>query len=412
MMSLLTVTPSAVAQQTDTLAINIYYHQGQSDFDPDFRSNPADIGRLTSVLGAGADLNIRRITIVSSASPEGNTLFNQRLSDDRSATARSLLSFIPLDSALVSVSSIGIDWQGLSALLASSSLQYAREAIDIIDSTPEWIVRGGVVAGGRKKRLRELHDNVLWQNMERDLFPDLRVSRISVIYDRLSPLLPDTLSADTIVSAGPAVVDAQPAVSQTSVVVDLAPDTPVRADYARPVMALRSNLLFDVLAVPDLGVEFNLGRGWTVGADAFYAWWNRSDLSRVWRWQGGELYTKKYFGRRARPMMSGWFAGAYAQILRYDVLLGSSGSLSGGSGAGFFDHPTLGGGLMVGYTLSLSSRFSLDFTLGAGYLTGRYQKYDRADGLNVWKSTLTRHFFGPTKAEIALVWFLWKGGRQ
>ncbi len=180
----------------------------------------------------------------------------------------------------------------------------------------------------------------------------------------------------------------------------------------RPVLALRSNMLFDALAVPDLGVEFNLGRGWTVGGDAFYAWWGRTDSRRIWRWQGGELYTKKYLGHRSRALHSGWYIGLYGQILRYDVKLATTGYLSGGSATSFFDHPTVGGGLMVGYTLRLSSRFALDFALGAGYLTGRYQKYHRTDGINVWQSTMTRHYFGPTKAEIALVWIFSKGGNK
>lgn len=64
-------------------------------------------------------------------------------------------------------------------------------------------------------------------------------------------------------------------------------------------MGLKTNLLYDALLVPNIGVELYLGKGWTVGGNWMYAWWNSNKRHNYWRLYGGELDVRKYFGRRA-----------------------------------------------------------------------------------------------------------------
>lgn len=40
---------------------------------------------------------------------------------------------------------------------------------------------------------------------------------------------------------------------------------------------------------------------------------------------------------------------------------------------------------------------------------GRYYEYEPLDGHYVWKATKNRHWIGPTKAEVSLVWLLGHG---
>ncbi len=58
---------------------------------------------------------------------------------------------------------------------------------------------------------------------------------------------------------------------------------------------------------------------------------------------------------------------------------------------------------------SLSSEILIfvfyDFENGGG----KFYEYDPLDGHDVWQSTKQRHWFGPTKAEISLVWLLGRG---
>lgn len=76
--------------------------------------------------------------------------------------------------------------------------------------------------------------------------------------------------------------------------------------------------------------------------------------------------------------------------------------------------------LSYGYSLPLRRRLNMDFTIGIGYLTGTYMEYIPIDACYVWQATKNRHWWGPTKAEISLVWLLGreninqgkKGGRK
>ena len=51
----------------------------------------------------------------------------------------------------------------------------------------------------------------------------------------------------------------------------------------------------------------------------------------------------------------------------------------------------------------------MDFTVGIGYLGGEYKEYLPIDNCYVWQATKHRHWFGPTKAEVSLVWLLGRG---
>ena len=66
-------------------------------------------------------------------------------------------------------------------------------------------------------------------------------------------------------------------------------------------------------------------------------------------------------------------------------------------------------GVEYGYSLPISRRLNLDFTLGVGYWGGEYHEYIPSDGHYVWQSTKQRHWFGPTKAEVSLIWLIGRG---
>ena len=70
---------------------------------------------------------------------------------------------------------------------------------------------------------------------------------------------------------------------------------------------------------------------------------------------------------------------------------------------------TYGAGIEYGYSVPLCRSLNLDFGLGAGYLGGEYYVYDPDQGCYVWERTMQRHWFGPTKFEISLIWII--GGK-
>ena len=129
-----------------------------------------------------------------------------------------------------------------------------------------------------------------------------------------------------------------------------------------------------------------------------YAWWKSDRAHNYWRNYGGELDVRKYFGNRAAAKpLTGHHLGLYLQGLTYDFELG---------GTGYLSYLSYGVGIEYGYSLPIARRLNLDFGIGVGYLGGEYKVYDPIEGCYVWRETRQRHWFGPTKAEISLVWLI------
>lgn len=172
-------------------------------------------------------------------------------------------------------------------------------------------------------------------------------------------------------------------------------------------MAIKTNLLYDVAAIPNIGLEIHLGKDWSVAGYWMYAWWHNDNRHRYWRIYGGDVAVRRWFGKKERKrMFTGHHVGLYAQMLTYDFEWGGRGYLA--------DRWTYGGGLEYGYSLPIGRRLNLDFTLGIGYLGGEYMEYDPIDRCYVWQYTKKQNWWGPTKAEVSLVWLMdtskWKKG--
>lgn len=188
----------------------------------------------------------------------------------------------------------------------------------------------------------------------------------------------------------------------------------------RVCVALKTNMLYDVALVPNIGAELYWGNDWSAGANWMYAWWNNDASSKMWRVYGGDIYLRKWIGKKAKEQpFAGHHLGVYCQMLTYDFCNGEKGYMGGEPESDLWDRASFAGGIEYGYSLPISCRLNLDFTLGVGYLGGKYYEYRVDEDCRVWQSTKNRKWFGPSKAEISLVWILGKtnmnkgkGGRK
>ena len=174
-----------------------------------------------------------------------------------------------------------------------------------------------------------------------------------------------------------------------------------------PSVAIKTNMLYDAFLIPDIGVEVALGRQWTVAADWFYTWFSSDHHRRYWQGYGGYLTVRHYFpspatGKCPSRTFTGHHLGLYALGLTYDVEWGGRGYQAARFG--------FGAGVEYGYAMPIGRRLNLDFSLGLGFQDGEYKEYDPIDDHYVWQSTRKRHWWGPTKAEVSLVWLIGKGG--
>lgn len=165
-------------------------------------------------------------------------------------------------------------------------------------------------------------------------------------------------------------------------------------------IAIRTNLLYDIIATPNISAEIPLRRNWSVGAGYWHTWWSTDPLHKYWRTYGGEIYARKYLGHTAEArFLSGHHIGVVSQIGTYDFEFG---------GTGYMSDFSYSAGMEYGYSLPVGKNVNIDFSATFGYIGGKYKVYKPIDTHYVWQYDRYRKWIGPTKAEISLVFMLHK----
>ena len=398
----------------DSLRTTIYFRPGYSLLELSYRDNAANMKALTQgiqTIKGNPCVQLQHIRILSAASPEGNSALNKRVAKRRGERLRDYLKeTLVLPDSIFTVSSAGEDWQGLAALIAREKTPWRNKALQIIRHTPEWVTRNGKVVDGRKRQLQNLDGGKAWKYMLDNHFYTLRTGAVVVCEVK-------TLAAESTPSAAEArpepasqQASGQPASQQSASQSPSSPPFPAIPSQVHPeqepppvasYFALKSNLLYDALLIPNLSLEASIGSGWTLGAGGMFAWWSKDAKHRYWRIYGGDLEIRKYFGAlsKSKPLQ-GHHLGIYGDFLTYDFEFGAK---------GYQSKATYAAGIKYGYSHPIANRLNLDFALGIGYLHSNYKTYVPRDGCYVYQETKKRKWLGPTQAEISLVWLLGKG---
>ena len=399
----------------DSLRTTIYFRPGYSLLELSYRDNAANMKALTQgiqTIKGNPCVQLQHIRILSAASPEGNSALNKRVAKRRGERLRDYLKeTLVLPDSIFTVSSAGEDWQGLAALIAKEKTPWRNKALQIIRHTPEWVTRNGKVVDGRKRQLQNLDGGKAWKYMLDNHFYTLRTGAVVVCEVK-------TLAAESTPSAAEARQEQarqeqarlESASQQSASQSPSSPPFPAIPSQVHPesqappvasYFALKSNLLYDALLIPNLSLEASIGSGWTLGAGGMLAWWSKDAKHRYWRIYGGDLEIRKYFGTLAKSKpLQGHHLGIYGDFLTYDFEFGAK---------GYQSKATYAAGIKYGYSHPIANRLNLDFALGIGYLHSNYKTYVPRDGCYVYQETKKRKWLGPTQAEISLVWLLGKG---
>lgn len=412
---------SLAASAQDTKVVRyvehvIYFRQGQADIDLNYMDNTRRLANLVKdieIIRKDPETDLKNIKIVAGTSPEGVSTRNYNLSEHR---ARNMAKFITTNvgkaESYLQVEHIGIDWEGLAEMVKiSNKVPMKDEMYEILTETPVWIRKKGIIVDGRRSQMERLGNEKPYWWMVSNMFPYVRRATIQIIYasendfgqniDELTAFNPSAYRLEqmgdlarseekTYVSAEAAYVDAGK------------PDKPHKSERVsgKPfVMALKTNLLSDVAAIPHLGVEFNLGKGFSLALDYRNAWWSRDYRDFYWRFQGADLSFRKYFGKKSRESaLTGHHLGLYGQAFTFDFELGKKGYIA--------DRLNYAAGLEYGYSIPVGKAFNFDFSIGAGFYRGEHETYVPMDDCYVWQETKRIVWVGPTKAEISLVWLI------
>lgn len=396
--------------QESTTEIRIDYRLGSQTLEPEYADNAARLERIVSYLQEikqDTTLNIVSISFCGAASPEGSYELNKRLAQGRLAALEAFVrSHVEVPEALVQRKEDYIPWNELAQLVQASDMAYKDEIISILNEDSQLVQyrTGKRQVDARVSKLKALHGGTVWRTLNRQFFSKMRNAYAVFVTVQRKP-------APVVEPAPEPEPEPEPVIEPTPIVEpepapEPEPEPAPVVDTRKPFyMSVSTNMLYDLLAVPNVGVEFYLGKNWSVAGHWMYAWWKSDKKHRYWRTYGGDLAVRKWFGKKAEEKpLTGHHLGLYGQIITYDFETGGRGYLG--------DKWSYAGGIEYGYSLPIATRLNLDFTMGVGYLGGEYKEYIPIDTHYVWQATKNRHWFGPTKLEVSLVWLLGYGNKN
>lgn len=375
-----------------------------SDIDANYGRNAVSLDRIRCFLDSIArdsSLMITSVVYTGYASPEGPAAANALLARKRMAALEDFVmkaSTAPLPDEI----SRSYEVKGMSSLaevIENSDIAHRDEALKILgDSTRSDEVK--------INRLRRARSGRIWREIV-PLLEELRYA--SVTFNYVSSEEITRLLSGSMKDPLPEPVKIEEVIIPDT---DRAPGDTIGSNYPplsvlrRPLyVSLKTNGLYDLLLIPSVGAEVWLGRMMSVNANWSYAWWSKNRRHNYWRYYGGDIAVRRWFGRKAAEKpLTGHHIGLYAQIMTYDFELGGKGYMG--------NKYNYGGGVEYGFSLPMARRFNIDFTVGVGYLGGEYYEYTPIDGHYVWQATKQRRWFGPTKAEVSLVWLIGYGNKN
>lgn len=396
------LTCGPMAGQNGRDSVRIFFRQGRSYLDLSIGGNQASLERISDTLRvrqADPECRVRKVAVVGGASPEGGVRLNERLSRKRADVLFARLAeYVHVPDSAKSFEYLGRDWGGLLAMVeADRHVPYRDEVMALVRD----IIAGGddgVTVADGVNRLKALRGGEPYWYMYREMFPELRASLLVVCYDRPwnhgNVIEPAYASAVTAASYGALLP---------------APVLPARHPQRRAPFyaAFKTNMLYDALLIPNAGAELYLGSGWSMGAGWTHAWWKNDRRNNYWRIYGLDVDVRRWFGEAAaRKPLTGHHAGVYMQALTYDFETGGRGFIGGQPGGDIFDRPTWSVGVEYGYSMPVAERLNIDFNIGLGAHWGRQYEYTPEDNCYVWQSTNMKRWFGPTRAEVSLVWLI------
>ena len=410
-----TVTVTTHQEGADTVyrtdfrdRLTLYFRFDKSEIDSLYLSNAEVLKIIDKHLSDSTTMShLDSLSLSAISSPEGSLSYNQRLSERRVNSLRDyLIAKYPNSESKIKTGYMGEEWDGLRNLvLASTKIPNKDEVMAIIDSDLPLDVK--------EYRLKHLDNGKSWRFIVYNMLRYLRYGASSIFYfDQ------EYIEAMQI----PTTVPEETKTEETKEPEDVEPTAPEILFERKPLLAFKTNLLFDAATVLNISTEVPIGDKFSLSGEWVFPWWTwdngkadskRNRLQLLY----GNIETRYWFGNRTdRERLTGWFSGLYAGGGKYDFEYHKEGVQGE-----FYT-----AGLTAGYAHSINkaNTLRLEYSLTAGYLNSDYRNYDAlyADSFDdkwhpIRRTTGNYNYLGPTSVKVSLVWMLYykrqvKGGRE
>ncbi|MDE6578258.1 MAG: DUF3575 domain-containing protein, partial [Muribaculaceae bacterium] len=351
------------AKNNSADSLRLIFRQSYSTIDPSLDKNKERLDSMAlelRTLSDSTNFAVSSVSIVGAASPEGPTDFNLNLSQRRARTLFNLASRALLPDSIASFSFIGRNWKGLlEDVKEDKNVPHREEVITELNDILASINAGNPDTNENLSRIKRIAGGVPYRYMYSRFFPTLRTSTLYIGYQPLFDTIPQP--------------DFQPSI--TTSLYEYAIEQPLplpesTMNVCKPFyMDIKTNLLYDALLLPNIGVDFYVGKNLSVGANWVYGWWDKDSTHRYWRAYGGDLNFRWWFGRRAyEKPLTGHHLGVFAGVVTYDFEFGGKGYMGGLPDENLWHRCNFISGVEYGYSLPVTRRLNIDFSLAIGYL--------------------------------------------
>lgn len=366
------------------MGIEVHFRFDKSNLDLSYMGNEQALARFSHVIDSLGICNIDSVVIVSQSSPEGVYEHNLKLSRRRAATMRHAIenSHPELGSRL-HVHPDGESWMRLREYVKNDK-QMKQSTIDKVIS----IIDSDVNIGTKKWRLEQ---QPIYRYLLMTYYPRIRNSVFCIIYYEL----PQKIAPIEV---------SKPEVKEEIL---LLPEVkPVSGLRRVPVLNVHSNMLYDALLTPNIGVEVYIGKRYSLSANYTAAWWSHDASHLYYQLINGDLEVRRYFKDNATH--TGHYLSAYAHGNLYDFSFDAERAWQGegaglGIGYGYVWHPWK------------NERWKLEAFIRFGYYQSLYDPYHASDPFNGkyyydWDGAIEDfirrnhrlRWFGPTGAGVTI----------
>ena len=366
----------------------VTFRVNKTEVDPNYLNNRMELERLSHTIDSVASdstIEILRIQVKGFASPEGTYASNDRLARERtSSLTRYVIENTQVSPVLFHTGYEAEDWQGLRNFVDSTSLlSHRAELLAMIDSEMD---------PDEKLKLIRTSWPDDYKVIAQEAFPVLRHTDYQIDY-QLKEVKEEALEAklDTTYLL---ITDS---LSQTLV------STQKRFTGYKPLLAVKTNMLYDLALAPNIEVEVPFGRNkrWSVMAEYLNPWWRLDKLNYAYEIQEAGVELRRWLTPRcdgSRPWLSGLFAGLYVASAKYDLEYNGVGDQG----------EIWSVGATMGYSWPIAKRLNLELSASVGYMDGKRRHYNAEFESShlIYKETKKLQYFGPTKLKFSLVWII------
>ncbi len=380
---------SVVAQER-RVETSISFRQGHGTIDLNYDGNREKLDQLVALLdsiNSTGSVVLTSVEFSGAASPEGSAAINRRLSRKRLTSVEEYIRArvsIPEDKIVRNDNYIA--WDYLVEKVAASDIANKEEIIEIINTDYEDAKdTNGLIVDGRIVALKKLDNGATWRTLYNRFFSQMRhafAAQVSFKQDTkesvniVAEIKPRELPFPTMDTGRADVTSQRPPLH----------------------LYLKTNAIGWGMGVSNIAVEIDFGKRWSAQLPIYYSAVNYFTSTIKFRTFAVQPEVRYWF---AGNMNDKFFLGAHFGLAYYNYALDGKYRIQDKDG----DYPALGGGLSVGYRMPIgqSGRWKMEFSLGAGVYSLKYDKFYNTDSTpdGALSHTIEKTWFGLDHAAVS-----------